>query len=81
MTHDSHFIIIGIIIAVLIGLQIYIFVRNLIQMHAFRRTFGQPDTKVTYSAKKNDNNQVIGVQSDFENEYFDRIQDSIGEYM
>ena len=81
MTHDSHFIIIGIIIAVLIGLQIYIFVRNLIQMHAFRRTFGQPDTKGTYSAKKNDNNQVIGVQSDFENEYFDRIQDSIGEYM
>ena len=81
MTHDSHFIIFGIIIAVLIGLQIYIFVRNLIQMHAFRRTFGQPDTKVTYSAKKNDNNQVIGVQSDFENEYFDRIQDSIGEYM
>lgn len=81
MTHDSHFIIIGIIIAILIGLQIYIFVRNLIQMHAFRRTFGQPDTKVSYSAKKNDNNQVIGVQSDFENEYFDRIQDSIGEYM
>lgn len=50
-------------------------------MHAFRRTFGKPGTKVTYSAKKNDNNQVIGVQADFENEYFDRIQDSIGEYM
>lgn len=81
MTHDSHFIIIGFIIAFLIGLQIYIFIRNLIQMHAFRRTFGKPGTKVTYSAKKNDNNQVIGVQADFENEYFDRIQDSIGEYM
>lgn len=81
MTHDSHFIIIGSIIAILIGLQIYIFVRNLIQMHAFRRTFGKPGTRVTYSAKKNENNQVIGVQADFENEYFDRIQESIDEYM
>lgn len=81
MTYDSHFIIIGCIIAFLIALQIYIFIRNLIQMHAFRRTFGKPGTKVTYSAKKNESNQVIGVQADFENEYFDRIQDSIGEYM
>ena len=81
MTHDLHFIIIGCIIVFLIGLQIYIFIKNLIQMHAFRRTFGKPGTKVTYFAKKNENNQVIGVQADFENEYFDRIQDSIGEYM
>lgn len=81
MLHDIHFIIIGIIIAALIGLQIFIFVKNLIQMQAFRHTFGKPDTKVTYSAKKNENNQVIGVSADFENVYFERIQESIDEYM
>jgi hypothetical protein len=81
MIHDTHFIIIGCIIAFLIGLQIYIFVKNFIQMRAFCRTFGVPGFKVNYSAKKNDNNQVVGIQADFENEYFSRIKDSIDEYM
>ena len=81
MSNDIHFYIIGGVILFLIGLQIYIFIKNLYQMHEFRRTFGEPNSKVNYSAKKNENGQVIGVKADFENECFGRIQKSIGEYM
>ena len=81
MSNDIHFYIIGGVILFLIGLQIYIFFKNLYQMHEFRRTFGEPNSKVNYSAKKNENGQVIGVKADFENECFGRIQKSIGEYM
>ena len=79
--NDLHFVIVGCVIALLIGLHIYIFVRNLVQMRAFRCTFGKPGVRVSYSAKKNDNDQVVGIRADFENEYFKRIRDSIGEYM
>lgn len=77
----GHYIFIGIIVAVLFSLQLYIFIRNLKQMREFRRTFGEPGKSVTYSAVKNTNGQVIGVNSDFSNPYFNRIRESIGEYM
>lgn len=79
----GHYIIIGIIIAVLISLQIFIFIKNLIQMSAFRNTFGKAKEKVNYSPRKNLNGQVIGVDAEFsyENKYFSRIKDSIDEYM
>lgn len=81
MTHDSHLIIIGLILFVLILLQIIIFFRNLIQMHKFRRIFGEPGVSVSYSPQFNDRKQVVGVDADYDNEYFDRIKQSIGEYM
>lgn len=77
----GHYIVIGIIVAFLVGLQIYIFVKNLNQMKAFRRTFGEPGKSVTYTAKKNANGQVVGIRSSFSNTYFYRIESSIGEYM
>lgn len=77
----GHYIFIGIIVAVLLGLQLYIFIKNLKQMREFRRTFGEPGKSVSYSAVKNTNGQVIGVDSDFSNPYFNRIRESIGEYM
>lgn len=77
----GHYIIIIVIVVLLLGLQAYIFAKNLRQMHAFRRTFGEPGKSVTYSPIKNSNGQVIGVNSNFSNTYFDRIKESIGEYM
>lgn len=77
----DHYVLIGFIIAVLIGLQVIIFIKNLRQMREFRRTFGEPGKPIKYFAKKNDNGQVIGVNSDFSNPYFSRIKKSIGEYM
>ena len=77
----GHYIVIGIIVAFLIGLQVYIFVKNLKQMKEFRRTFGEPGRSVRYTAKKNENGQVVGITSSFSNPYFNRIENSIGEYM
>ena len=81
MTHTTHYIFIGCILTLLICLQVYIFVKNLVQMRAFRRTFGIPGTKVHYSASTNDNNQVVGIQAEFANDYFNRIKYSIDEYL
>lgn len=77
----GHYIIIVVIVVLLLGLQAYIFVKNLKQMHAFRRTFGEPGKSVSYRANKNENGQVVGVDSNFSNSYFNRIKESIGEYM
>lgn len=77
----GHYIIIVVIVVLLLGLQAYIFVKNLKQMHAFRRTFGEPGKSVSYRAIKNTNGQVVGVDSNFSNSYFNRIKESIGEYM
>ena len=77
----GHYILIGLIVAILVGLQAYIFWKNLQQMRAFRRTFGEPGKTVKYFAKKNANGQVIGIRSDFSNPYYYRIEDSIGEYL
>ena len=77
----GHYIIIVVIVVLLLGLQVYIFVKNLKQMHAFRRTFGEPGKSVSYRAIKNTNGQVVGVDSNFSNSYFNRIKESIGEYM
>ena len=77
----GHYILIGIIVAALVGLQLYIFLKNLQQMKAFRGTFGQPGRSVTYTAKKNASGQVVGIRSSFSNPYFFRIESSIGEYL
>lgn len=77
----GHYIIIIVIVVLLLGLQAYIFAKNLKQMHAFRRTFGEPGKSVSYQAIKNANGQVVGVDSNFSNSYFNRIKESIGEYM
>ena len=77
----GHYILIGTIVAILVALQVYIFWKNLQQMKAFRRTFGEPGRTVTYTAKKNETGQVIGIRSSFSNPYYYRIEDSIGEYL
>lgn len=77
----GHYILIGTIVVFLIALQVYIFWKNLQQMKAFRRTFGEPGRSVSYTAKKNENGQVIGIRSSFSNPYYFRIEDSIGEYL
>lgn len=77
----GHYILIGLIVAALVGLQAFIFWKNLQQMRAFRRTFGEPGKPVKYFARKNENGQVIGIRSDFSNTYYYRIEDSIGEYL
>lgn len=77
----THYIIIGIIIAIIVLLQFITFIKTLRDMQSFQNTFSGENANQVYSLKKNRDNEVVGIDTTHDNMHFNRITTSLNEYL